>query len=95
MTDDTMDDVDHTNPYTGGAFGDAVAFRRGAVAADGGERSNGARPSSDRSDGGERGDGGDSDTDRQTMKEVSHTAPTDDGPQRAFERGTEGRTDTV
>ena len=86
MTDNTMDDVDHTNPYTGGAFGDAVAFRRGAVAADGGERSNGA-PS-------DRSDGGDSDTDStQTMRDVSHTAP--GGPQRAFERGTEGRTDTV
>jgi hypothetical protein len=41
-------------------------------------------------------DGGrpDADDDR-TMAEVSHTPPHGEGAMRAFERGTEGRADTV
>jgi len=31
----------------------------------------------------------------QTMKDVSHTPPTGDGAMRVFERGTEGRDETV
>ena len=32
---------------------------------------------------------------KQTMKDVSHTPPTGDGAMRVFERGTEGRDETV
>ena len=34
-------------------------------------------------------------TETQTMKDVSHTPPTGDGAMRVFERGTEGRDETV
>ena len=37
----------------------------------------------------------DTDTDRQTMADVDHTPPHGEGAARAFERGTEGRSDTV
>ena len=80
---DSMKDVSHTNPKTGRPFGDAVAFRRGAVAADGGERGEAADNEED------------SATDTETMADVSHTAPDGDSPQRTFERGTEGRADSV
>ncbi len=35
------------------------------------------------------------DTDRQTMRDVDHTPPHGEGAERAFERGTEGRAETV
>ncbi|WP_136715317.1 hypothetical protein [Halorientalis salina] len=41
-------------------------------------------------DGGER-----TGTDEQTMKDVSHTPPAGDGAMRVFERGTEGRDESV
>jgi hypothetical protein len=84
-----MKDVDHTHPHTDGAFGNA--FTRGpAVAADGGEPSRGRRASSDpRSDGGT-----DADETTETMAEVDHESA-DEGVDRTYERGTEGRTDTV
>jgi hypothetical protein len=75
----TMADVSHTNPNTDRTFGDAMVFHRGAVAADGGERG-ATEPTEDEPD---------------TMEDVSHEAPDGDSPQRTFERGTEGRTDTV
>jgi hypothetical protein len=109
MTDDntSMREVSHTNPNTGRPFGDAVAFRRGAVAADGGERSDGPRSTSDGgSDGGERSeeprsDGREPETDEEesteTMEDISHTAPDsdNDSAQRTFDRGTEGRDEVV
>jgi len=77
---DTMADVDHTHPHTNEAFG-AGSFTRGqSVAADGGERS----------DGGENADAEES----ETMKDVDHESP-GEGVTRTYERGTEGRTDTV
>ncbi len=89
---DAMKDVSHTNPYTDESFGETVVFRRGqTVAADGGERTDGSRSSSGRrSDGGRR-----EESEKQTMKDVSHTPPTGDGAMRVFERGTEGRDETV
>jgi len=44
-------------------------------------------------DGGERSDGGES-ADAGTMKDVDHESP-GEGVTRTYERGTEGRTDTV
>jgi hypothetical protein len=35
------------------------------------------------------------DTDRQTMRDVDHTPPHGEGVERVFERGTEGRSETV
>ena len=84
-----MRDVDHTHPHTNDTFGDA--FTRGpAVAADGGEPSDGRRASSEpRSDGGR-----DADETTETMADVDHTSE-DEGVDRAYERGTEGREETV
>ena len=108
-----MKDVDHTHPETADSFGDA--FRRGPdVAADGGERSEGPRTSSERSSDGSRDslresrnerdaetndedDEEEETTDRvatATMEDVDHTTD-DDGVDRTFERGTEGRSDAV
>jgi hypothetical protein len=95
MTDDntSMREVSHTNPNTGRPFGDAVAFRRGAVAADGGERSD--EPQST-SDGGEA-EKEEEEESTETMEDISHTAPDsdNDSAQRTFERGTEGRDEVV
>ncbi|PSP82839.1 hypothetical protein BRC83_08485 [Halobacteriales archaeon QS_1_68_17] len=80
-----MREVDHTHPYTRRTFGETVAFERGpAVAADGGE------PDADPSDRGDEGDEGD-----EKMRDVDHTPPEGDGANRVFERGTEGRDETV
>jgi len=95
-----MNDVDHTHPHTDEPFG--AAFRRGpTVAADGGERSNGSRSSSERSSDGGRDSGtesrradADDEVDAETMGDVDHESPSE-GATRAFERGTEGRTDSV
>jgi len=99
MTDDThttgertMKDVSHTNPYTDEPFGDACAFERGpVVAADGGSR--------DEADGVSEPSGVTEPTgiEEQTMKDVSHTPPHADAGDvnRVFERGTEGRDETV
>jgi hypothetical protein len=81
MTDD-MQDVSHTNPYTGESFGEQVqVFDRGTTVA---------------ADGGERPDADTETTDEQTMKDVDHTPPNDsDGANRVYERGTEGRSESV
>jgi len=85
-----MKDVDHTHPHTNDTFG--TAFARGpAVAADGGEPSAGRRASSEpRSDGGQA----DADETTETMADVDHDS-VDEGVDRAYERGTEGRDETV
>jgi len=85
-----MKDVDHTHPHTDSAFGNA--FTRGpAVAADGGEPSDARRTSSEpRSDGGQA----DADETTETMADVDHES-TDEGVDRAYERGTEGRDEIV
>ncbi|MBV0922698.1 hypothetical protein KTS45_00655 [Halomicroarcula limicola] len=78
--DSTMGDVDHTHPHTNETFG--AAFQRGpAVAADGGERS-GERDAEDETEA------------EETMSDVDHEAP-GEGVTRAYERGTEGRDETV
>jgi len=83
-----MRDVDHTHPHTNDTFGDAFA-RGPAVAADGGEPSDGRRASSEpRSDGGT-----DADERTETMADVDHEST--EGVDRAYERGTEGREETV
>ncbi|PSP95616.1 hypothetical protein BRC91_01690 [Halobacteriales archaeon QS_4_62_28] len=76
-----MSDVDHTHPHTDEPFG--AAFRRGpAVAADGGKRDDGSQAENDEQ------------TNDETMEDVDHESPSE-GADRAFERGTEGRTDSV
>ena len=86
-----MNDVDHTHPHTNEPFGSA--FRRGpTVAADGGERSEGSRTSSERSS-----DGGEADAEPETdetMEDVDHESATE-GATRSFERGTEGQDESV
>ena len=64
-----MQDIDHTHPHTGTAFGRNY-YDSGAVAADGGHE-----------------------TDDETMEDVDHDNA--EGAERAFERGTEGRGDSV
>ncbi|MFC6865460.1 hypothetical protein ACFQGE_18595 [Halomicroarcula sp. GCM10025817] len=78
---DTMQDVDHTHPHTNETFG--AAFVRGpAVAADGGER-DAVDP-----------DGESTASADETMEDVDHEAP-GEGVSRAYERGTEGRDESV
>jgi hypothetical protein len=82
----TMDNVDHTNPHTGESFGQTQTFRRGAVvAADGGE----PEPDETEPEAGPR-----TDATGDAMRDVNHEPPSE-GANRTFERGTEGRTDTV
>jgi hypothetical protein len=69
-----MQDVDHTHPHTGEAFG--FRFQRGTVVADGGEDQRG-------------------ETDDETMADVTHDTEEDGATTRTFERGTEGREETV
>ena len=75
-----MQDVDHTHPHTDETFGDA--FRRGPdVVADGG-----VRDGTDESD--------EENTNGETMEDVDHESPTG-AANRSFERGTEGRDESV
>ena len=92
----TLQDLSHTNPYTGDVFGDTQTYGRGrAVAADGGEANSESRPSSEAkaSDGGERDaaeadDEESRDVDEETMEDVAHEPPGDaDGAQAAYDRG--------
>jgi hypothetical protein len=82
-----MEDVDHTNPHTDESFGQTQTFRRGTVVAADGGRDDQSRP-----DGGTADD--DPEEDDETMEDVEHESPSE-GANRTFERGTEGRTDTV
>ena len=94
----TLQDLNHTNPYTGEAFGDTQTYGRGkAVAADGGEANIESRPSSEAgaSDGRERdavdevtNDEEVRDVEEETMEDVAHEPPGDaDGAQAAYDRG--------
>jgi hypothetical protein len=85
----TMREVDHTHPHTGESFGE-MHTRGSVVAADGG-RDDPPRPRQATPDGGEPES---ADEATETMDDVSHEPPSE-GANRAFERGTEGRTDTV
>ena len=79
----TMQDVDHTHPDTDDTFG--TVFTSGqAVAADGGE--SGPRSGSESNDRSQK--------QPQTMADVDHDSA-DEGVDRAYERGTEGRDETV
>ena len=76
-------DIDHTNPYTDESFGEQVqVFDRGTtIAADGGHDE-------------ETTDDGPEDV--ETMKDVDHEPPNEsDGANRVYERGTEGKDDSV
>jgi hypothetical protein len=77
-----MGDIDHTNPYTGESFGERVqVFDRGTTIA---------------ADGGHDEDATDEGTDEETMKDVDHEPPNEsDGANRVYERGTEGKDDSV
>jgi hypothetical protein len=79
-----MKDVDHTHPHTNESFARTQAFRRGAVVvADGGRDDQSRTRQTPPADG---------ETD-ETIADVEHEAA--EGANRTFERGTEGRTDTV
>jgi hypothetical protein len=84
-----MRDVDHTHPHTDEPFGEL--HNRGAVVAADGGRDEGSRPRQAQPDGGEA-DAADEGT--ATMEDVNHESPAE-GANRVFERGTEGRDETV
>jgi hypothetical protein len=85
MTENTLSEMSHTNPYTGRVFGDTQTYSRGrTIAADGGEANAVSRSSSDGSDGGEA----ESAPEAEKLGDVSHTPPGEnDGAQRAYDRG--------
>lgn len=84
-----MKTVDHTHPDTDRPFGEQVVFARGpTVAADGGERTAGAKASEDEREPRE------SNTDDEQMRDVDHEPPNEAETNRVFERGREGRDDT-
>ena len=99
----TLGELNHTNPFTGEAFGATQTYDRGhTVAADGGEA--GRRPSSEGgSDDGEAGaDASDDatadeeadaeDDDPEELRDIEHTPPGDaEGTNAVYERGNEGR----
>jgi len=88
-----MGDIDHTHPHTDEPF--VETFRRGqVVAADGGER-DATDVDSEAVDGvdPETTDGVDPET-VETMEDVVHDSPTE-GANRTFERGKEGRDESV
>jgi len=89
-TDGTMAEVSHVNPHTGRPFGATAVFGRGPrIATDGGQSEG---PPEDAP---EAGTAPDEEGDEETMADVSHTPPNGDGANRVFERGTEGRDETV
>jgi len=80
-----MQDIDHTHPHTDEPF--VEPFRRGrVVAADGGERDAaediGVEAPPEEED------------DPETMEDVPHDSP-NEGTNRTFERGREGRDESV
>jgi hypothetical protein len=84
-----MQDVDHTHPHTNEAFG-TLHDRGAVVAADRGQDAQ-SRPRQASPDGGEVDA---DDTETQRMEDVNHEPPSE-GANRAFERGTERRDETV
>ena len=83
-----MHSVDHTNPHTGEAF--VATLQRGVlVAADGGERA--AGPAADEA---ETAADASRDADEEVMEDVAHESETE-GANRSFERGTEGKDESV
>ncbi|MFB6205239.1 MAG: hypothetical protein ABEJ05_01740 [Haloglomus sp.] len=98
----TLGEMNHTNPFTGEAFGATQTYDRGCtIAADGGEAGSG--PSSERnSDGGEDPEreevtehertGGAGEQPPEELGDVDHTPPGDaEGTNAVYERGHEGR----
>ena len=89
----TLADCDHTNPYTGEGFGDAMVYHRGpVVVADGGETRVADR--ADDSDGEQSegtADGHAADAEDETLADIDHTPPRDAADaNRVHERGGEG-----
>lgn len=82
-TRSTLQEMSHTNPHTEDAFGDAMVFCRGLVAADGGET-----PREGTSGRSER-------QEARRLADVDHTPPYGEGVNRVYERGTEGWDDRV
>jgi hypothetical protein len=91
----TLGELNHTNPFTGEAFGATQTYDRGhTVAADGGEA--GGRPSD--GDGEAGADASDDatadeeDDDPEELRDIEHTPPGDaEGTNAVYERGNEGR----
>ncbi|MFC5973326.1 hypothetical protein ACFPYI_18505 [Halomarina salina] len=90
----TLADCDHTNPFTGESFGDAMVYHRGpVVAADGGEaevteRADAESADAEQSTGTAEGDTGPED--EETLGDIDHTPPRDaEDANRVYERGGE------
>jgi hypothetical protein len=90
-----MGEIDHTNPFVDDPF--VQTYSRGQiVAADGGEPGTdpGTESGSGAADTGGDGDDREENDDEETMEDVPHTSP-NEGANRTFERGTEGRDGSV
>ena len=88
-------EIDHTHPHTDEPF--VEPFRRGhQVAADGGERNVGVEDDVGNEDdvGVEDDAGEEEDPETETMADVTHDSP-NEGTNRTFERGREGRDESV
>ena len=100
----SMRDVAHTNPHTGETF--VATFQRGVtVAADGGERGAGPedeggeehedeQQEDEREAGEERTAAAARNAEEEVMEDVAHESETE-GANRSFERGTEGKEESV
>ncbi|MFC7190476.1 hypothetical protein [Halocatena marina] len=95
MTDETrstLEGIDHTNPYTDESFGDAMVYHRGpVVAADGGEETRREDQTGSASENSNEA----SQLRGPQLADVDHTPPFGEGVNRVYERGTEGRNESV
>jgi hypothetical protein len=88
----TLGELDHTNPFTGKAFGATQTYDRGrTIAADGG--TDPEREDADAAAGEAEADAdADADADREELRDIEHTPPGDaEGTNGVYERGNEGR----
>ena len=90
----TLGELNHTNPFTGKAFGATQTYDRGrTIAADGGtdpEREDTDDAAADEE--AEADADADADADREELRDIEHTPPGDaEGTNGVYERGNEGR----
>lgn len=97
----TLGELDHTNPFTGKAFGATQTYDRGrTIAADGGtdpEREDADAAAGEAAEAEVEADADadtdtDADADREELRDIEHTPPGDaEGTNGVYERGNEGR----
>jgi hypothetical protein len=92
---ETLGELNHTNPFTGEAFGATQTYDRGrTIAADGGadpEREAEVAEESE-AEAETAADGGERDAESEELQDVEHTPPGDaEGTNGVYERGHEGR----